>query len=386
MLLYALKMLIGDRAKYFGIILGLSFASFIITQQAAIFVGLMTRTYGFITDTSQPDIWVMDRKVQYVDDIKPIKDTYIYQVRGVEGVKWAVPMFKGLIKARLDNGNFQMCILVGLDDATLIGGPPRMLAGNIKNLKWIDAIIVNEVGARNLLATISPKNPERKTPLQMGDILELNDRRASVEGICKISRTFQSRPVIYTTYKRALSFSPPERKMLSFILVKAEKGIPLHELCRNITKNTGLAAYTSDEFASLTIDYFMKNTGIPINFGVAVLLGFIIGTAIAGQTFYNFTLDNLQFFGAFKAMGASNSLLMRMIFLQAMYVGAIGWGLGIGAAALFGFLSMNTELSFYLHWQLYLLSGFSIFIICVFSAILSMIRIFRLEPAVVFKG
>jgi putative ABC transport system permease protein len=220
----------------------------------------------------------------------------------------------------------------------------------------------------------------------VGGVLEINDNRAQVVGICKVSRTFQSQPVIYTTYTRATSFAPPERKLLSFVLVKAQEGVNPKDLCRKIERITGLAAYTSDQFTRLTIDYFMKNTGIPINFGVAVLLGFIIGTAIAGQTFYNFTLDNLPFFGAFKAMGAGNRLLMKMVLLQAMYAGSIGWGLGIGAASFFGYISSNTELSFYLHWQLYLLSGLSIFLICLFSAILSMIKIFRLEPAVVFKG
>src|SRR4029434_11294658 len=97
----ALKMLIGDRAKYLGIIMGLTFASLLITQQGAIFVGLMTRTYGFITDTGLPDLWVMDPKVQFIDDIKPLQDTELYRVRGVEGVEWAVPLYKGLIRARL---------------------------------------------------------------------------------------------------------------------------------------------------------------------------------------------------------------------------------------------------------------------------------------------
>jgi len=125
----ALKMLIGDRSKYLGIIMGLTFASLLITQQAAIFVGLMTRTYGFITDTGQADIWVMDPKVQFVDDIKPLQDTQLFRVRSVEGVEWAVPLYKGLLKARLADGTFQTCIVVGLDDATLIGGPPAMVVG-----------------------------------------------------------------------------------------------------------------------------------------------------------------------------------------------------------------------------------------------------------------
>ena len=109
----ALKMLFGDRAKYLGIIMGLTFASLLITQQGAIFVGLMTRTYGFITDTGLPDLWVMDPKVQFIDDIKPLQDTELYRVRGVEGVEWAVPLYKGLIKARLEDGTFQTCIVRG---------------------------------------------------------------------------------------------------------------------------------------------------------------------------------------------------------------------------------------------------------------------------------
>src|SRR3954468_15518746 len=150
----AWKMLVGDRAKYIGIIVGLTFASLLITQQAAIFVGLMSRTYGFITDTGLPDIWVMDKKVQFIDDIKPLQDTQLYRVRGIDGVQWAVPLYKGLLKARLDNGNFQTCNVIGLDDATLIGGPPVMVQGKLADLRRAEAVIVDEVGAEGKLARI----------------------------------------------------------------------------------------------------------------------------------------------------------------------------------------------------------------------------------------
>ena len=107
MKLIAIKMLVGDRARYLGILMGLTFASLLITQQSAIFTGLMARTCGFITDTGLPDIWVMDPKVQFIDDLKPLQSTELYRVRGVEGVEWAVPLYKGLLKARLSNGSFQ---------------------------------------------------------------------------------------------------------------------------------------------------------------------------------------------------------------------------------------------------------------------------------------
>lgn len=381
----AWKMLVGDRAKYIGIIVGLTFASLLITQQAAIFVGLMSRTYGFITDTGLPDIWVMDKKVQFIDDIKPLQDTQLYRVRGVDGVDWAAPLYKGLLKARLDNGNFQTCQVVGLDDATLIGGPPEMAEGKLEDLRRADSVVVDIVGAQDKLA--HQQTPTAKPiPLKIGDVLELNDHRATVVGLCRVGRTFQSQPVVYTTYARATTFAPRERKLLSFVLVKAKKGVDIKELCHRIEKTTGLAAYTQQGFKDLTFWYFFKYTGIPINFGISVMLGFIVGTAIAGQTFYNFTLDNLRHFGALKAMGASNGVLLRMIILQAVIVGGIGYGLGVGFASLFGSLTTNTELSFLLPWQLLLITAAAVTIICVFSSLVSIRTVIKLEPAIVFKS
>ena len=380
----ALKMLVGDRAKYLGIIMGLTFASLLMTQQSAIFVGLMSRTFGFLTDTSLPDAWVMDEKVQFVDDVKPLQDTQLFRVRGVEGVEWAVPLYKGLLRARLDNGNFESCNVIGLDDATLIGGPPIMVKGALADLRRSDGVIVDEVGANDKLAKVLPGG--RRLPLQIGDTLELNDHRAVVVGICRVTRSFQSQPSVYTTYSRATTFAPRERKLLSFILVKANPGESLAAVCGRIRKATGLTAHTREQFVQLTLDYFMKRTGIPINIATSVLLGFIIGTAIAGQTFYNFTLDNLRYFGTLKAMGAANSRLLLMIVLQALVVGAIGYGLGVGAACLFGAVTQNTEVAFRLPWQVLALTAGAVLLICSGSALLSIWKVIRLEPAIVFRS
>lgn len=380
----ALKMLMGDRGKYLGIVMGLTFASLIMTQQPAIFIGLMMRSYSFITDVGLPDIWVMDPKVQFIDDVKPMQDMELYRVRGIEGVKWAMPLYKGLIKARLANGNFQTCNVIGLDDATLIGGPPRMLEGRLEDLRRSDAVIVDRDGAVEKLGVPGPDG--KPIPLKVGDSLELNDRRAIVVGIAKNTRTFQSQPVVYTTYTRAMMYAPRERKLLSFILVKAKPGEDLELLSERIRRSTGLQAYTQKGFQKLTYDYFMANTGIPINFGISVTLGFIVGAAIAGQTFYSFTMENLRQFGVLKAMGASNWTLLRMILLQATLVGAIGYGLGVGLTSVFGWAMRNTILAFKFPWQLLIFSGLGVMLICIFAALISIRKVIQLEPAVVFKG
>jgi putative ABC transport system permease protein len=390
--LIAFKMLTGDRAKYIGIIVGLTFASLLITQQLAIFLGLMTRTYGAITDLPIADVWVMDPKVQFIDDVKPMQDTELLRVRGVEGVQWAVPLYKGLVKARLSNGNYQTCNVLGLDDATLIGGPPKMIQGSLEDLRRSEGVIVDQDGAAGKLANIpmgsdgKPIEGATPVPLKVGDTLELNDHRAVVVGIGKVSPSFILQPVVYTTYTRATTLAPHERKLLSFVLVKVKPGEDVAALCQRIHDVTGMMALTGDEFKTMTMNYFIKYTGIPINFGIAVALGFIVGTAIAGQTFYNFTLDNLRHFGALKAMGAGNRLILRMILLQALVVGVVGYGLGVGLAAVFGIFSEKAGLAFYLPWQLLVISGSAITIICLLSSVVSIRKVMRLEPAIVFKG
>lgn len=379
----AIRMLMGDRSKYLGIIMGLTFASLIMTQQPAIFVGLMTRSFSFISDVGLPDIWVMDNKVQFVDDVKPLQDTELYRVRGVSGVDWAMPLYKGLIKARLTNGNFQTCNVIGLDDATLIGGPPEMIEGRLEDLRRADSVIVDQHGANEKLGVKGPDGT--LSPLKVGDLLELNDHRAIVVGIAKTTRTFQSQPVVYTTYSRAKNMAPRERKLLSFILVKAKPSVALEKLTRNIESHTGLAAYTQKGFQELTYNYYMKNTGIPINFGISVALGFLVGAAIAGQTFYSFTLENLRQFAVLKAMGAGNGTLLMMILLQASIVGIIGYGLGVGLTSVFGWAMRNTILSFKFPWQLLVFSGAGVMLICLIAAGISIRKVMTLEPAMVFK-
>ncbi len=380
----AIKMLTEDRAKYIGMVLSLSFSALIITQQSGIFLGLMRRTFGSITDANQADIWVMDPNVRFVDDVSPMRYNALFHVRSVEGVAWAAPLYKGEIRARLDDGTMQMCTLLGIDDATLIGGPPRMVEGRLEELRRPDAIIVNKIGAEDKLArSQGPGLP--KVPLRVGEAIELNDRRAFVVGICEVTRSFQSNPVIYTTYKRALAYTPYERKMLSYILVKAQSSVSLKELCKKISARTGLAAYTKDEFAWKTMSYYMLETGIPINFGIAVLLGLLVGAAIAGQIFYNFTTDNLPYLALFAIMGASRRLLARMTIIQALWLAFLGWSIGTGAAALLGFVTSSTELAFYLPWQLLVLTGVLMAAICAMAALISIRRIYALELATIFK-
>jgi putative ABC transport system permease protein len=382
----ALKMLFGDRGKYLGIITGIALSSILMIQQPGILISIFTTMYSFITDIGLPDVWVMDPKVQFIDDSKPLLDTQLYRVRGVKGVEWAVPLYKGSQRVRMDNGETVGCNMLGLDDASLIGGPAIMIQGKLADLHQPDAVIVDEAGAKGRLAKPSSTPGGKSTPLQVGDSLEINDKRAVVVGIARATKTFQSQPIIYTTYTRAKNFALSERKLLSYILVKAKANESPQAVARRITKETGMAARTADEFKSMSLWYIIENTSIITNFGFVVLVGFIVGAAVTGQIFYNFTLDNLRYFGVFKAMGATDRMLRWMILLQALLVGGVGFGIGAGLVATFAAATRDSsDLTLKLNWQLLTGSGLAVLLIVLLAALISVRKVLKLEPAEVFK-
>lgn len=378
MLWIAWKMLIGNRVKYLGIVFGVMFAALLIAQQSSIFCGLMSLTVSQIRDVEGPGIWVMNKNVQFIDDIKPLADTCLFRVKGVAGVEWAVRFYKGLARARMEEGDYHQMILLGMDDATLVGAPEGVFMGSIADLRKPDAVIMDDAGYQ----LIWPGEPYR-----LGRVFEMNDRRAVLVGLTKALRTFQSFPIIYTRYSQAVLFAPPERKVLSFVLAQAQPGLDPQEVCRRIDAQTGLQALTREQFIWKTIRHFLMKTGIPVNFAITVFLGFLVGTAIAGQTFYLFTVENIRQFGALKAMGTSNWTILMMVLFQAIQVGLVGYGVGVGLAALFGWGSRGfTKLAFFMPWQVLAITAVAVFFIVLLASLLSIRKVLVVDPAIVFRG
>jgi putative ABC transport system permease protein len=378
----AIKMLFGDKLKYFGLLLGVAFAAMLITQQAAILTGLTNQTGAFIRDTAQGDLWVMDPQVRFSQDFLPLRDTMLQQVRGVPGVEWAVPIYQSFIRGRMPDGTRFAMILVGLDDATLMGAPPIIEQGKLADLRRDRGVLI-DLGSAAVRLKMKQGGDR---PLQVGDRFSINDNEAVVVGGYRGSSSFFWDPVIYTTYSRALQFAPRERNLLSFVMVKVKPGYDNAVVQRAIGERTGLTARTNQEFIKLTEDYILNATGILINFGTAVVLGFVIGLLVAGQTLYNFTLDSLRHYGSLKAMGVSNMTLARMVLLQALTVAVLGYGIGVGIACIAGVFLKKGGLAFALPWQIPALTAVAILAICAIASVLSLWRVFRLEPAVVFKA
>lgn len=375
----AFKMLLGDRAKYLLLVSALSFAALLMTHQGSIFFGLLRWSTSTIRNTHVP-LWVVDPLVQQPGEILPLLDTDLTLVRSVEGVQWAVPLYFSIQQARFEGSSFKPIQLFGLDTATLIGGPSRMVQGNIEDI-WEDgAIIIDEMGIEHF-------SKDREKPLQIGDKLDINDHEVHLVGICKADRSFFGYPYVYTTFDRAVQLTPAKRKNLSFVLASPTPGMDLHVVARAIEKETGLKAFTEKEFFWSTINWVFKNTGIPFSFSLTIVMGFLVGIAVAGQTFYSFVLENLKHLGALKAMGASNKLLCQMLILQALFVGFIGFGIGIGLTSLFGHLALQKEsIPFYMPYHILCVTFGTILFICSFAALIGINKVRKFDAAEVFRG
>ena len=374
----ALRMLMSDRAKYWGLVFAFAFSTFLLQNQISIFCGIMMRTGSQILDVTDADVWVMDPYTEYFEQTKALKDTDLTRVRGVSEVDYAVRLFKGNPTARTLAGKFASTFTLGVDDSTLVGAPRNMIKGSWGRLTEAKSIIIDKAGYTLLFPG---------EPLELERVLELNDHKVTIVGISDAAAPFVSFPVIHARYSEAVNFQGRERNQMSYVLARPKPGVSPERLARQIEQETGLKARTTREFAWDCVVYYLKNTGIPVNFGITIAVALVVGVAVSGQTFYMFTVENLRQFGALKAIGVTNTRLVFMVLLQAVVAGAIGYAIGTGMAAAFFTATLNgmATRGIILMWQAVVGVGGVMALVVAVVSILSVRKVLVLEPASVFR-
>lgn len=367
-------MLIGNTAAFIGMIFGIFLAVLLISQQSAIYLGLISRSYRIVSNNPIPDIWVIDPATKGEDLIRSMPKDYLQYVRSIPNVEWAVPLNYLLMPLKTTSGKYKIAEVYGIDDKTMIG-LPKLLKGNVEDLYREGAVIIDSNSAENLLATTLPDG--KKVPLKIGDELEINGLRAVIVGIGKTCPGFFPQPIIFSIYSQVQQFSGSSH--IQYIAAKARKGADIKKILKQINSNKKVLGLTRKQLESRISSHFLK-TGILINYGISVLLGMIIGFSIAGQIFYIMTIQNLGYYALIKALGGTEKMILKMILFQALVVGIIGYVLGTGMTLLWGFAIKNTTLAFEFPWTLLLFTGTVAIFICAFIAFLSIKKVFKVDP------
>jgi putative ABC transport system permease protein len=387
----ALQMLFGDRTKYATLVLGLAFAALLINQQGAIFLGLLTQSTGAMQNVLQNNIWVTDPDTRYIGDWRPMSDGKLARIRSVPGVAWAEPFFTSRARAELPNGQFKTVEILGVSRSTMVGRPPEVTQGRLEDLRVPDAVMIEESSRPKLRQSITgPDGAVVTRDVQIGDVLKLNDRRAVVVGFCRAKLGWEANAMIYTTFDNATTFTPVGRERIPFVLVRTQSDDPAQVLAvqRSINALGDVAAFTRDELRWRSTNFVLWETGIGINFGITIGLGFVVGLLLSAAIFYQFTQENLRHFAVLKALGARTRTIVGMVLIQALIVGIIGYGVGLGAAALFTIASKqaSSDLAVAFPWQLLIISLVGTIGCILVGSLLSLRRVVMVSPAAVFSS
>ncbi len=371
----AYKLLVNDKAKFTALLIGITFAVFLMTQITAMFAGVLNRASATVINIGAR-IWVMDPSVQTVANTIGMPDYTLDAVRSMDGVKFAVPLFSGGALVKLRDGTYQAVTVIGLDDTSLFGRP-QMEQGKIENIYAENSFIVVHDSEFSKLG-----NPK------LGSEFELNDNRGVVTGIARVATSaLFGVPSLYTTYYRAIQYIPNPRFTISYLLVEPKKESDIPSIQKQV-QALGYLALTREQFEDKISDFYMFQTSLGMNILIMTVISFVVGLSISGQTFYTFILENLDKFGALKAIGTKSRELVLMILFQATFTSLAGYGLGIGLCTLVTALA-KMRLPDYAAMITYTNLGLALVMVVIIAAVSSYIgvrKVLRIEPFDIFRG
>jgi putative ABC transport system permease protein len=371
----AFKLLINDKGKFAALLVGITFAVFLMVMMTSMFAGILHRSSSTVINIGAK-IWVMDPAVNTVASSIPMPDYILDAVRSIDGVKYAVPLYTGAALVKLRSGVYQAATVIGLDDASLFGRP-ELIEGRIE-----------DIYAENAFVVVKDSEFQKLDNPRMGSEFEINDHKGVVLGIAKVTTGgLFGIPTLYTTYKRAIQYIPSTRYTISYILVEPKSTGEVQNIKLQV-KRLGYEALTKDDFIQKISRFYKYQTGLGINVLLMTVISFIVGLSISGQTFYTFILENLEKFGALKAIGAKGRELVYMIMFQATFTCLTGYGLGIGLSSLI-IAFAKLRLPSYAAQITYGNLAFAFVMVLIIAGISSYIgirKVIRIEPFDIFRG
>ncbi len=370
----ALKNLIHDKVRLAVTLVGIIFSVILSSIQLGLFVGFQAATASLV-ENSNADIWISSKNLVSVEDGSAFNESKLYQILSAPQVKQATKNIVTFANWKKANGAIVGIQLVGFDLQSEMLSPWNITRGSLDGLREPNAVIVDELYSEKLGVT------------ELGQTVEIGGRKAKVVGFTNGIRTFTTSPAVFTSFKNAQDYFNLREDQLLYILVKAKTSANLAQLKSDLqTRLPDNDVYTREELIGIQQFYWMFGTGAGITVLIAAGLGLLVGVVVVAQTIYSATVDHLKEYGTLKAMGATNFYLYRVIITQAVAAGIVGYLVGMAISLFISHTSLQGTTAIILPWQLVLgLFGLTM-LMCVVASMVSINKVTRIDPAMVFKG
>ncbi|HEU4404656.1 MAG TPA: ABC transporter permease [Polyangiaceae bacterium] len=366
------RMMFHDRLKLAGTLFGVVFATLLADQQLGVLLGLLSKNLMFV-DHAGADLWVLPAGAQTFQPGKPISLSALTATEVVPGVAWAEPLIYAGGTLSLPGGGSEPVSVVGTRAPRYKGGPWNLVAGSAEALARPDAMIFED------------SEREKLGGLNLGSVRELNGRRVVAAGFTWGLLPFGP-SYSFAGYDLARELARFDADRTSYVLAGVAPGADPAAVKRAVqARNPDLLVLTRAEFKAKIVTYIFASTGIGASFGASTGFGLLVGLVIVSLSMFSAVVDNVREFGTLKAMGATTGDLAALLLTQSVVYALVGTLIGLGVVSHVADAIRSPKLALVLPWQLYAGTFGVMLLLCSLASSLALVRLRRVEPAMVFR-
>jgi putative ABC transport system permease protein len=367
----AIRNLFHDRARFLVTLIGILFAVVLVAVQLGLYLGARQMITGMI-EHATGDIWITSYGASSFEQAPLLTGRERFSALSVPGVEAVTPLVASFAEWRKPDSSTTNVVVVGSEPGENGLQPWNILPGSAATTSP-DGVTIDRTYAQSLGIS------------GVGAAGEIEGQRVRVDAMTDGIRSFTTSPYIFTSLNKARALVSAPSDQATFYLIKVGTGADPAEVKRQlISKLPGTSIYTKAEFLKRNLDYWLFGTGAGVALLGGAILGLIVGTVIVAQTLYSSTKDHLNEFATLRALGSSSYYIHKVILAQASVSALVGYALGVALSMLIVACSGQTALPILFTPGLAAFLFVVTFAMCAISALSSIFKVTKIDPAMVF--
>ena len=368
----ASRNLIHDRLRFVATVVGIVFSIILVTVQMGLYLGFGQMVTTMI-DHSSADLWIMPTGTKCFEDPSLLDERKRFQALAINGVTEAMPVVIGFADWRTPTGGSTPVFIVGSDLRSGALPPWNLVDGSIDDLSVPNTVAVDQ------------SYFDRLGVDGVGAIAEIRGQKVQVAAVSRGIRSFTTTPYVFTPLDRARAYTGTAPNKATYFLARVAPGTDVESVRSRMRANlTDVEILTQAEFRERSRSFWLFDTGAGFALFAGAMLGMIVGTVIVAQTLYSSTKDHLNEFATLRAIGSSGMYIHKVIICQALINAVIGFGV----AACIGWVIVKATAESALPIVMTPGLTFGLFaltvVMCIISAIAAIVKVTRIDPAMVF--